>query len=134
MSPRKLEQAADRARNRGGWAATGAFLTRSAALTPATPTRLWRMLAAAQAETMAGAPLHAQGLLDSVAGQLDDDPLQRVQGAIHSALDETAQTAFALLDAARHLAPLDAGQARSALVDALAAARISGLARRQRRR
>ena len=133
----ELEQAADRARSRGGWAATGSFLTRAAALTPDASERLRRVLAAAEAETMAGASLRAQALLDSVTGQLDD-PLQliaaqRVQGAIRHALDQTAQTASILLGAAQQLAPLDVGQARAALVDALAAARISGLARRPRR-
>ena len=126
----ELEQAADRARSRGGWAATGSFLTRAAALTPDVSERLRRVLAAAEAETMAGASLRAQALLDSVTGQLDD-PLQliaaqRVQGAIRHALDQTAQTASILLGAAQQLAPLDVGQARAALVDALAAARISG--------
>jgi hypothetical protein len=53
----ELEQAAERARSRGGWAATGAYLTRSAALTPDAAARLWRVLAAAQAENTAGASL-----------------------------------------------------------------------------
>ncbi len=126
----ELEQAADRARSRGGWAATGAFLTRAAVLTPDPAARLRRVLAAAQAETTAGAALHAQTLLDSVTGQLDDprqrSQAQRVQGAIHYALDQSAETASVLLGAAQQLAPLDVGQARGALLDALAAAWISG--------
>jgi DNA-binding CsgD family transcriptional regulator len=126
----ELEQAAGRARSRGGWAATGAYLARSAELTPDTRERLRRILAAVQAENFAGAPLRAQALLDGVADELAD-PLQRIvaerlQGAIHFALNETAQTASILLAAARRIAPLDPGQARAALLDALAATQVSG--------
>ena len=125
----ELEQAAGRARSRGGWAATGAYLTRSAELTPDTRDRLRRILAAVQAETIAGAPLRAQALLDSV-GELAD-PSQRIaaerlQGAIHFALNQPEQTASILLAGARRIAPLDPGQARAALLDALAATRVSG--------
>ena len=126
----ELEQAADRARSRGGWAGAGAFLTRAAVLTPDAAARLRRVLAAAQAETTAGASLHAQTLLDSVTGQLDNpgqrSQAQRVQGAIHYALDQAGETALILLGAARQLAPIDVGQARGTLLDALAAARIRG--------
>jgi DNA-binding CsgD family transcriptional regulator len=126
----ELEQAAERARSRGGWAATGAYLTRSAALTPDAVTRLRRILAAAQAENTAGASVRAQALLDRVAGQLDDPhqriAAQRIQGAIHYALMQPAKTASILLDAARQIAPLDVGRARDALLDALAASRVSG--------
>jgi DNA-binding CsgD family transcriptional regulator len=126
----ELEQAAGRARSRGGWAATGAYLTRSAELTPDTPERLRRILAAVQAENTAGASQRAQALLDSVAAELAD-PRQRIvaerlQGAIHFALNQPAQTASILLAGARRIAPLDPGQARAALLDALAATRVSG--------
>ena len=126
----ELEQAADRARARGGWAASARFLARAATLTPDADARFRRVLAAAQAETTAGACVRAQALLDSVAGQLDDPvkraAVQRVQGTIRYALDQTAEAASVLLDAARQLAPLDVGQARATLLEALAAARISG--------
>jgi DNA-binding CsgD family transcriptional regulator len=126
----ELEQAAGRARSRGGWAATGSYLTRSAELTPDTEERERRILAAAQAENTAGASLRAQALLDSVAGELADPQLriaaQRLQGAIHYALSRPAETASILLAAARQIAPLDPGQARAALLDALAATRVSG--------
>ena len=126
----ELERAADHARERGGWAAGARFLTRAAALTPDADERLRRVLAAARAETTAGACVRAQALLDSVAGQLED-PVRhaealRVQGTIRYALDQTAEAASVLLDAARQLAPLDAGLARATLLEALAAARISG--------
>ena len=125
-----LEQAAERARRRGGWSATGAYLTRSAVFTPDAAERLRRVLAAAQAESMAGAASRAQVLLDSVAGELRDPhqriAAQRIQGAIHYALMQPAKTASILLDAARQIAPVDVGQARNALLDALAASLLSG--------
>ena len=119
----ELERATDRAKSRGGWAASGAFLTRAVALTPDPAVRRRRLLAAAEAETTAGAPLRAQSLLDSLVGQLDD-PFERglarrAQGAIRYALDETGETASVLLGAAQELAPLDVHQARKALLDAL---------------
>ena len=126
----ELERAAGRARERGGWAASARFLTRAATLTPDADARFRRVLAAAQAETTAGACVRAQALLDSVAGQLDD-PVKhaaalRVQGTIRYAQDQTAEAASVLLDAARRLAPLDPALARATLLEALAAARISG--------
>jgi DNA-binding CsgD family transcriptional regulator len=126
----ELERAADRAGDRGGWAASARFLTRAATLTPDADERFRRVLAAAQAETTAGASGRAQALLDSVAGQLDD-PVRhaaalRVQGTIRYAQDQAAEAASVLLDAARRLAPLDTALARATLLEALAAARISG--------
>jgi DNA-binding CsgD family transcriptional regulator len=126
----ELERAADLARERGGWAASARFLTRAATLTPDADERFRRVLAAARAETTAGACVRAQALLDSVAGRLDD-PVKRaaalrVQGMIRYALDQSAEAASVLLDAARRLAPLDTRLARATLLEALAAARISG--------
>jgi DNA-binding CsgD family transcriptional regulator len=127
---RELERAADRARARGGWAASARLLTRAATLTPDADERFPRVLAAARAETTAGAAARAQALLDSVADQLDD-PVKhaaalRVQGTIRYALDQAAEAASVLLDAAQRLAPLDPTLARATLLEALAAARISG--------
>ena len=59
----ELERAADRARDRGGWAASSRFLARAATLTLDADARLRRVLAAAQAETTAGACGRAQALL-----------------------------------------------------------------------
>ncbi len=126
----ELEQAAGRARDRGGWAASARLLTRAATLTPDAGERFRRVLAAAAAETTAGACVRAQALLDSVADQLDD-PVKhaaalRVRGTIRYAQDQAAEAASVLLDAARRLAPLDTALARATLLEALAAARISG--------
>ena len=126
----ELERAADRARERGGWAASARFLTRAATLTPDPDERFRRVLAAAQAETTAGACVRAQALLDGLAGQLDD-PVKRaaalrVEGMIRYGLDQPAEAASVLLDAARRLAPLDTALARATLLEALAAAAISG--------
>ncbi len=126
----ELERAADRARERGGWAASARFVTRAATLTPDSDERFRRVLAAARAEATAGACTRAQALLDSVAGQLDD-PVKhaaalRVQGTIRYAQDQTAEAASVLFDAARRLAPLDVALARATMLEALAAAWISG--------
>jgi DNA-binding CsgD family transcriptional regulator len=125
----ELEKAADRARKRGGWAATGAFLARAAELTPDGAARVRRVLAAAQAEATAGTA-RAQILLDSVTGQLDD-PRQRslalrVQAVVCYTQDRPAQAASLLVGAAREVRPLDIGQARRLLLDAIGAAKISG--------
>jgi hypothetical protein len=123
-----LEQAASRARSRGGWAGAGAFLARAAELTPDSAARLRRVLAAAQAEATAGTA-RAQVLLDSVTGQLDD-PRQRslalrVQAVVCYTQDRPAQAASLLVAAAQEVSLLDIGQARRLLLDAIGAAKIS---------
>jgi len=124
-----LEQAADCARRRGGYATSAAFLERAAALTPDSRRRAERLLAAAQAELMRGAPDRACELLDEAAPRLCD-PLRhaqalRLRGAISFDLGRVAEATRALIAAAAELEPLDAPSARRTLLEALEAAHIA---------
>jgi DNA-binding CsgD family transcriptional regulator len=126
---RQLEDAAERARRRGGYAAAGAFLARAAALTPKARPRVRRLLAAARAECTAGAVTTARALLDEAGVDLEDPYerglAQRVAGDIHVALDQPAEAAEVLLAAAREFAGVDVGLARDTLMDALLATAAS---------
>jgi DNA-binding CsgD family transcriptional regulator len=126
----ELERAAGRARNRGGIAATAAFLERAAELTPEAADRGRRALAAARAKFESGAPAAAQELL-AVADTCPLDDLQRARLA-----HLRAQIAFVftrgsdapplLVDVAGRLAPLDPALARETYLEALGAAMYAG--------
>jgi DNA-binding CsgD family transcriptional regulator len=126
----ELERAAGRARNRGGIAATAAFLERATELTPDPAERGRRALAAAQAKFESGAPPAAQDLL-AVAETCPLDDLQRARLA-----HLRAQIAFVftrgsdapplLVDVARQLEPLDPALARETYLEALGAAMYAG--------
>jgi len=126
----ELERSADRARRRGGLAASAAFLERSAALTPEPGRRAERRLAAAQAKAQSGAVDAALGLLTTLeAGPLDD--LRRAQvdllrAQIAFAVNRGRDAPPLLLTAAKRLEPLDVGLARETYLEALQAAMFVG--------
>jgi hypothetical protein len=125
----ELERAADRTRDRGGWAAGSTLLARSAALTSDPLARARRLLAAAEASTVAGSVTRAQVLLDEAAAYHEDRRgnglILRIQGRIHRLLGDPAAATKALLAAARELGEVDVRLARDILVEALVQAQIS---------
>ena len=126
----RLEQAAGRARERGGYAATVTFLSRAAELSADEGLRAGRLLAAAEAALIAGQPFRAGALLEEATPKLGD-PLARAQarrlhGTIRLALGRAGEASSILLEAARALAPFDPRSAREALLEALRAALYVG--------
>jgi len=122
----ELERSATRAQSRGGLLAAAALLERAARLTPDPARRAQRELAAAWRKRDGGALDAAIALLAAVeAGAAD--PLRAAEGKHlrgQIAFDQRRATEAArlLLDAARHLEPLDCDLARETYLDALAAA------------
>ena len=126
----RLERAAGRARDRGGYAATVTFLSRAAELSPDEGVRARRLLAAAEAALIAGQPVRAGALLEEATPKLGD-PLaraqaRRLQGTIRFAVGQAGEAAPVLLEAARALAPADARGARAALLETLEATVYAG--------
>jgi DNA-binding CsgD family transcriptional regulator len=128
----QLEVAADRARSRGGYAATAALLERAALLTPFEERRAERRLLAADAHVPAGTLERAEALLTEAASGLHD-PLSTAQaaqleGRIQFHRGQVAGAVFALVCAAGRLRSLDPRAARDALLSALEAAVFAGWA------
>jgi len=126
----RLEQAAERARERSGYAARITFLTRAAELSADESQRARRLLAAAEAALSAGQPVRAGALLQE-ATPLLGSPLARAQarglnGMIRLALGQPGEAAGILLEAARALMPSDVYGARWALLEAVEAALFVG--------
>jgi DNA-binding CsgD family transcriptional regulator len=125
-----LEASADRARARGGIAASAAFLQRAAELTPEPDRRARRALEAASAKHEAGAFEAALELLTvAAAGPLDT--LQRARLGLLRAqtsfyVDRDSDVPGMLLDAAATLAPLDPALSRETYLQALDAAILTG--------
>ena len=119
----ELERSAGRARGRGGWASSAAFLQRSAELSPDAARRARRLVAAAEARLVAGQTSAARALLDSAAPDLPDPVVRararRLEGDILFAAGESATATSVLLDAALMIGPHDARLARDTLLDAL---------------
>jgi len=126
----RLEQAAERARERGGYAATVTFLCRAAELSADEGARARRLLAASEAARIAGQPFRAGALLEEatprLGGALARAQARRLQGMIRLALGQAGEAPAILLEAARALAPLDVRMARKTLLEALEAVLYSG--------
>ena len=126
----ELERSAARAQARGGFAAAAAFLERAASLTPDSPRRGQRALAAAQTKFRAGALDDALRLLETAeAEELDD--LERAHGDLLRARVAFVSTHGSdapplLLAAARRLSRLDPALARETYLEALSAAMFAG--------
>lgn len=125
-----LARAARRAAARGGHSAAGTFLARAAELSVDRAGRAERVLAAAEAHLAGGAPARARSLLDAAAAELVEPLLvaraQRLDGAIRYAIGDAQGTASILVSAARALEPFDLRTARATMLQALAAARVTG--------
>jgi DNA-binding CsgD family transcriptional regulator len=126
----ELERSAGRARARGGFAASAAFLERAAALTVDPAARAVRTLASAEDKYRAGTPEPALRLLATAeAGPLDEltqARVDRLRAQIAYAQNRGDEAPALLLRAARRLEPLDLRLARDTYLDALAAAQFAG--------
>ena len=125
----ELERSADRARGRGGWGSSAAFLERAAALTPDEGHRARRMLAAAENRLVAGEASAARALLGLAAARLADGlaraRARRLEGQSLYAAGQMPEATSVLLDAARLLKPFETRLARDTLLDAFTAAQFS---------
>ncbi|WP_432995844.1 ATP-binding protein [Dactylosporangium sp. CA-233914] len=124
----ELEHRADRARDRGGYLAQTAFLTRAADLTAVGRRRNARLLAATSAAITGGALQRAEELLDRRIPRLDT-PAQaatalRLRGNLLLATGREGATSL-LLDAARILGQVDPTTARDTLLEAFKAAVVT---------
>jgi DNA-binding CsgD family transcriptional regulator len=133
----ELEHSAERAKARGGLAATAAFLERAATLTADPALKATRALAAAEAKHAAGAHDAALELLAlAEAGPLDDRQNARAEWlradivSIQSTGGD-ALPARLLLSAANRLDALDPALARQAYIHAVISAKYSGTAEAQ---
>ena len=126
----ELDCLAGCARARGGWAAAGAFLQRSAELTLDASQRAERTLAAADARYEAGALDVAEGLVQAArAWPLDDlqrARLDRLHARIVFASSRGSDAPSLFLKAARDLEPIDLRLARETYLEALTAALYAG--------
>jgi DNA-binding CsgD family transcriptional regulator len=127
---RELEEAAGRARTRGGQEAASVALDRAAELTPSGSARARRRYGAAEAAWLAGRPVHARALAD--AALLDvDDPLLRADIARLRARVEWNTGSIRLghrmlMHAARDVAPHDPQRAREMAAIAAGIATVGG--------
>jgi len=125
----EIQRAAERAADRGGYAAAAALLCRAAQLTPGDGARAEREVATADAELRAGHAEQARELVRAAIPRLTDDVARglakRLNGQIRFAEGNAAEAAAILADASRVLAA-DARLARDTLLEALEAAIWAG--------
>jgi DNA-binding CsgD family transcriptional regulator len=125
-----LEQAAARAKARGGVASAAAFLDRAAQLTPDPAIRGSRAVAAAREKSQAGAYGEALELLDGAQlaplGQRELAQADLVRGQVLFASRSASAGLPLLLSAAQRLETLDPALARETYRDALYAALTAG--------
>jgi hypothetical protein len=126
----ELESSANRAQERGGYAASAAFLARASELSPEQGDRAQRALAAARAKFLAGLPDEASSLLATAIrgplSALDTATGIRLRGQIAFEHNLPSESAALLLDAAQKLENLDAALSREIYLDALLAASAAG--------
>jgi DNA-binding CsgD family transcriptional regulator/tetratricopeptide (TPR) repeat protein len=124
-----LQQTAERAAARGGYAARAALLRRSAELTPDGARRAGRELALSEATLMAGDPIEAQAVLDVALPRLTNATArfqaQLLAGGIRFAQGDAAAAARILATAAQECVH-DERLARNTMLGALEAAIWSG--------
>ncbi|MFC8796482.1 ATP-binding protein [Promicromonospora sp. NPDC057138] len=125
-----LEQAAARARARGGVAGSAAFLARAAQLTPDPAVRGARSVAAARAKSQAGAYAEALELLDGAQltplGERDRAQADLVRGQVLFASRSASAGLPLLLSSAHRLETLDPRLATETYRDAMYAAFTAG--------
>ncbi len=125
-----LEHAAQRAQDRGGYAAAATFLARSAELSADPDLRAGRLLTAAEAKLIAGVPGEAGALLGQVrAGPATDvqaGRALRLSGQISLATGQLIDAPPRLLAAAEALMRVDPSLGRETLLYALEAANYAG--------
>ena len=101
----ELQNTAERAGTRGGYAARAALLRRSADLTPDDARRAEREVALAEARLMAGDPVGAQNMLGGALPRLTSvtarGQAQRLEGAIRFAQGDAAEAARILASASQ---------------------------------
>jgi DNA-binding CsgD family transcriptional regulator len=126
----QLEHSAIRARERGGWAGTAAFLERAAQLTEDPDVRARRELDAASASFRSGDPARTLMLLDLAQARASDPLLSAraklLRGQLTLYLFRGADGPALLLDAARALKPLDPELSSETYLEAVQAAGYAG--------
>ena len=129
-----LEQAASRARKRGGLATTAALLRRSIELSADDSRRAGRELMLAGAKLKTGHPDAAQELVDAVMSRMPDPTWQalgeRLHGDILFTKGKATESATVLTNLARRLAPAQP-EAREVMAAAMRSSLWAGAAERE---